>query len=98
MIDTEWPTMERIIELHKQALWHIEQHIECTDEEQKSSAHVKTPKEVQRRRHQMTSEIFIADMQRAIAVTIQDMVIDYVRLAKRCIRLVNGFRKMWNIE
>ncbi|KAI0891925.1 hypothetical protein F4806DRAFT_500504 [Annulohypoxylon nitens] len=52
----------------------------------------------QRDKKQLSPDAFIGKVQDVVAGSLSDMSIDYVRLTRRCVRLLDDFRAMWNVE
>ncbi|KAI0138552.1 hypothetical protein F4776DRAFT_618877 [Hypoxylon sp. NC0597] len=157
MIDQEWQLMERIIQLHKRALFtdvipttakeiadrfayrlnlfykqkrffedekykfhepaptqilhslldtelsasqvleQIEQQTELLNDKRRRSNPAKSLKPRQRQEQQLNLEEFIDSIRDMVSGAVDDASIDYVRLTERCVRLVDTFRRMWNV-
>lgn len=52
----------------------------------------------QRDKKQLPPDAFMGKVQDVVAGSLSDMSIDYVRLTRRCVRLLDDFRAMWNVE
>lgn len=93
MLDTEAPS--------SRVLWQIEHHTEQVAADKMkapSSVVVKTSKSIQPHRQWVTLEGFFKSLSDAFSQPLDDLSIDYIRLTKHCIRLLDNFRKMWNAE
>ncbi|KAI1371236.1 hypothetical protein F4677DRAFT_450655 [Hypoxylon crocopeplum] len=79
-------------------LWQIEQHTKQVDDKQQPSTSTKVPKAVRCHTQQVTPKGFIGNVQNMVSQIIDDASIDYISLTRRCIRLLEDLRRMWNIE
>ncbi|KAI1332921.1 hypothetical protein F5Y16DRAFT_130458 [Xylariaceae sp. FL0255] len=78
------------------ALWQVQSHMQKLEDgpKQKSKAEGKSLP----RRHSVTPDVFLERVEHTISQELDDVSIDYIRLTKSCIRLIDTFRRMWNIE
>ncbi|KAI1144327.1 hypothetical protein F5Y05DRAFT_418364 [Hypoxylon sp. FL0543] len=90
LLDTQLPV--------DQVLWQIETQIDLQNNERQTNAASKSSRASQRRKRQVDPEEFIENVRDVVSRALDDASIDYVRLTKRCARLVDDFRRMWFTE
>ncbi|KAI2463536.1 hypothetical protein F4781DRAFT_117785 [Annulohypoxylon bovei var. microspora] len=74
-----------------QMLWQIEQQIEQPKGPNKPS------RAGQRQKQQLSPEVFLKKVREMTSQTVSNVSIDYIRLTKRCVKLLEDFRRMWNV-
>ncbi|CAJ2500219.1 Uu.00g030720.m01.CDS01 [Anthostomella pinea] len=78
------------------ALYQIEQ--QAIDHYKNSLQPTKGAAAFQRRKQQFTPVDLVGSLQDALTPVLDDLSIDYIRLTKRCIRLLGDFTKLFNVH
>ncbi|KAF2751936.1 hypothetical protein M011DRAFT_473232 [Sporormia fimetaria CBS 119925] len=81
---------------YNKALWQIEKHID--DQPSTNFVATRSLKLIKSRNRRTTPEMFIRDLQTAFDSIIDEFAIDYIRLTRRCIKILEKFRDMFNVE
>lgn len=88
--------LEADVSTQARALFKIEQNLE--HQEKTSNEIASISRNLQHGKPQTTPERYVKSLEKVLSPVLDDLSIDYVRLTKKCIALLDRFRTMWNIE